>query len=703
MTYQSQKELYDAAQSWAKENGYAIIITHSTNNDTQKRFTYQCDRSGNYYKKKKHWKIIIKEPHHNHPPSEDSSAHAIHRRLNEDQKALVNQLTHAGVRPLQIKSALMQETETPCSSTLNTIYNHRNQMRIDHLQGRSPIEALVFEIRNLDFYHLIGEDEGKMKSLFFAYPNSLTLAKQFPTTFLLDCTYKTNKYKMPVLHIVGMNSCNRSFSVAFCFLSAKKAEDYIWALEQFSIVLDGQAPLVLATDKEQALINAIEQVFPDTCHLLCSWHIYKNVKLQCHKNFKSEEEWDLFAKCWHQLVASQTETDYHQNFAEISKKWDPLTADYLIPNWMPIKEKFVAYLIDKHPHFGNTITSRVEGLHAYIKRFINSPTSSFSAVVKHIHRAISVQLHKCLVKASQDSYKQLVGLPPSIKNLNGTITHFALHSFHIAKQSITNSALEGTTFRAEDFHKQWHVRSNLNGICSLASLPISDDRAPPTRELNEQFFLDDLFLKFQAFQPGEQSFYISQIHKLFEGKYALVAMKEPKVEGIRGRPNGASGKKHISTTSTKRDPSAHEYQEEKKKRGRPKKEGTAEPKVPKKRGRPRKIPVEEEEEEEEFESSNEDSLDGELPEDLLDAQDFGPLRTRSGRNSKRVKFEEDSKDDDDDNNKDNNDVSNQDGNNTSDKDNNEIGDKDNNEISDKYNIRIGDRPALWNYSLGNRA
>ncbi|KAI7943045.1 hypothetical protein MJO29_012889 [Puccinia striiformis f. sp. tritici] len=95
--------------------------------------------------------------------------------------------------------------------------------------------------------------------------------------------------------------------------------------------------------------------------------------------------------------------------------------------------------------------------------------------------------------------------------------------------------------------------------------------------------------------------------------------------------------------------------------------------------------------EEEFESSNEDSLDGELPEDLLDAQDFGPLRTRSGRNSKRVKFEEDSKDDDDDNNKDNNDVSNQDGNNTSDKDNNEIGDKDNNEISDKYNNEVVDK------------
>ncbi|KAI7947253.1 hypothetical protein MJO28_009161 [Puccinia striiformis f. sp. tritici] len=649
MTYQSQKELYDAAQSWAKEKGYALITTHSSVNDKEQRFTYQCDRSGichsgekpegrltktkktncpfkmtgNYYKKKKHWKIVIKEPDHNHPPSEDSSAHAIHRRLNQEQKKLVSQLTHAGVRPLQIKSALMQETETPSSATLNTIYNHRNQMRMEHLEGRTPMEALIFEIHNFKFHHVTSnDDEGRMNAIFFAHPNSLTLARRFSTIFLLDCTYRTNKYKMPLLHIVGVDSSNRSFSAGFCFLSSEKEEDYVWALEQFDEALGGPLPSVLATDKEQALINAIDVVFPDSHHILCVWHVIKNIQLHCHQTFKSEEDWDSFTKQWNKLIQSRTEADYQENFTQISKLWNPETSDYLITNWFPIKEKFVGYLIHKHSHFGNTVTSRVEGLHAYIKRFINSSTGSFSAVIQQIYRALSIQLHERYVEATQQSHKQLLGLPPSLENLNGKITHFAL--------KVQTAAREGTQFFLDDFHKQWHVNVPLG---DFQALPESETVTPPAKEVNEQKFLYDLFERFQAFQPAEQSFYLGQIEKLFEGKYSLVATREPGVKKTRGRPNGPSKKKkHESTTSSKRDPSAHEYQEKKKGRGRPKKEkGPIIPGAPKKRGRPCKKPDEEEMEAEETQSSEE-----ELPEDVFAV---GP---QSGKHlSKKVKFEHD--------------------------------------------------------------
>ena len=57
--------------------------------------------------KKSPYQIKIKNPKHNHPPSEDPSIHSAHRRLNEPQINMVHDLTHAGVAPLKIKSALM--------------------------------------------------------------------------------------------------------------------------------------------------------------------------------------------------------------------------------------------------------------------------------------------------------------------------------------------------------------------------------------------------------------------------------------------------------------------------------------------------------------------------------------------------------------------------------------------------------------------
>jgi hypothetical protein len=53
--------------------------------------------------------------------------------LNDQKLNLVKDLTHAGVPPLKIKSALMQQTPNPSVSTLNTIYNARNTMRRTYL------------------------------------------------------------------------------------------------------------------------------------------------------------------------------------------------------------------------------------------------------------------------------------------------------------------------------------------------------------------------------------------------------------------------------------------------------------------------------------------------------------------------------------------------------------------------------------------
>lgn len=323
-----------------------------------------------------------------------------------------------------------------------------------------------------------------MSSLFFAHPQSLTLAKRFPTTFIIDCTYKTNKFRMPLLHIIGINSSNKSFSIALCFMPSEKKANYVWALEQLVISLDQVSPSVLLTDNEQALINAITQVFPNSTHLLCSWHIFKNIQLHCRKHFKSEAEWSTFRMEWNKLIQSSSASQYMQNFSQFSLSWNPPTGDYLIKNVLPLKEKFVACFINKHLHFGNTVTSRIEGLHSYIKRFVNTSTSSLSAVVKQIYQALTIQIHERFIEAAQHSYKQLTGLPLCVQSLNGRISHYALktiHSFHMARppsstcsgsysshmgmpciHKVHEARHKGTKFLPEDFHLQWHIKKEID-------------------------------------------------------------------------------------------------------------------------------------------------------------------------------------------------------------------------------------------------
>ena len=65
-----------------------------------------------------------------------------------------------------------------------------------------------------------------MTAVLFAHPDSLVYLRAYPEVLLLDCTYKTNKYGMPLLDIIGIDATRRSFCIAFAFLSGETEEDY---------------------------------------------------------------------------------------------------------------------------------------------------------------------------------------------------------------------------------------------------------------------------------------------------------------------------------------------------------------------------------------------------------------------------------------------------------------------------------------------
>ncbi len=66
--------------------------------------------------------------------------------------------------------------------------------------------------------------------LFFAHKRLVALLKQFLETILVNCTYKTNRFWLPLFVIVGVTSLNITFYATFAFLAQEKELDYSWAL-----------------------------------------------------------------------------------------------------------------------------------------------------------------------------------------------------------------------------------------------------------------------------------------------------------------------------------------------------------------------------------------------------------------------------------------------------------------------------------------
>lgn len=91
-----------------------------------------------------------------------------------------------------------------------------------------------------------------------------------------DSTYRTNKYRKPLLIFVGVNNHFRSVVFGFAMLHDESFETYKWVLETFIECMNGVKPKSVITDGDLAMKRAIANVLPDTVHRLCNWHIERN-------------------------------------------------------------------------------------------------------------------------------------------------------------------------------------------------------------------------------------------------------------------------------------------------------------------------------------------------------------------------------------------------------------------------------------------
>lgn len=179
----------------------------------------------------------------------------------------------------------MRQSGSGPAVLVRDIYNARVQICTEALAGRTPIQALMLELDEAELEVASQVNSTRhLTHLFFAFHKVIELFGAYSESFLLDCTYKTNRFNVPLLNAIGITDVGASFYLSFTFLRTEQETDYVRALRQLKSKVP-VLPEVLITDRDLALINAIEQVFPDATHLLCQWHIQKNIVAKCKPFF----------------------------------------------------------------------------------------------------------------------------------------------------------------------------------------------------------------------------------------------------------------------------------------------------------------------------------------------------------------------------------------------------------------------------------
>ncbi|XP_073219499.1 protein FAR1-RELATED SEQUENCE 5-like [Cicer arietinum] len=131
----------------------------------------------------------------------------------------------------------------------------------------------------------------------------------------MDSTYKTCRYRMQLFEIIGVTSTEMTLCVGFAYLQFERVDNFMWALQMLKEHITGGEVEVIATDRDLALVNAHQYIFPKAANLLCLFHVCKNVKVKCKITVFPKKKQVQIIEAWETLVYSYDGAQYYINLA----------------------------------------------------------------------------------------------------------------------------------------------------------------------------------------------------------------------------------------------------------------------------------------------------------------------------------------------------------------------------------------------------
>lgn len=568
--------------------------------------TYKCECPFKITCKKKAgigWTFEVKCPQHNHPPAESLSAFPVARRLTREQKGQARSLLSTGTSNSDIAAALKAH-HANCYVTPKDISNLRAAERSAMLAGRDPLRCLLEDFPSRgNFIRMKTNEVGRLEGLLFTTDEAMERARRFHDVFIIDATYKTNKDSLPLLHIVGIDCFFRSFTAAVVFLENEVQSILTWALEAFSDqVLQGRTISVINTDRDFALMNAVSQVLPFCKRLLCIWHINKNIQAKCKAKiekstlrYEGSGVWEGFLRDWNSVVHSETAADFHEGWERLvllmrlhNLHW---VEAYISATWIPHHQSFVKSWADDFQHLGSATTSRAEGMHAALKKTIQTCTKDLlgccgkieSAMRKQFEdykHALSVEkntkptddtqgffrhvYYKVTMRALKDAIKRYeIARDPTIRQIEQPCGCKNPRVFSLPCEHILHAILKSSRLPClVDFGEQWHLSAPATMVVRelYQNLEVSIQR-----EEHQTIYTDpnDPFITLleEYRQSGRDATDFQKQIRIENMRLTLAAAIPPSVlppakKPKRGRPCKAKSKG--VPRSTRRDPSEFE-------------------------------------------------------------------------------------------------------------------------------------------------
>ena len=127
------------------------------------------------------------------------------------------------------------------------------------------------------------DSSNRLESLCWASASMLEDLRRYGDVLLVDCTCGKNIHDLPLAFVVTVDGEGRSKLGFAALLATESAREFNWLFNHAisAVAEDDWANTVetIISDGDLAIASEVGTVFPTAQHLLCLWHLQKNLKI----------------------------------------------------------------------------------------------------------------------------------------------------------------------------------------------------------------------------------------------------------------------------------------------------------------------------------------------------------------------------------------------------------------------------------------
>uniref|UniRef100_A0ACD6AMH5 Uncharacterized protein n=1 Tax=Avena sativa TaxID=4498 RepID=A0ACD6AMH5_AVESA len=316
------------------------------------------------------------------------------------------------------------------------------------------------QVEDPSFFYAVQPDgdDGRIMNIFWADGQAIMDYSIFGDAISFDTTFSTNKFKMLFAPIIGVNHHKQAIVFGEALIYNESADSFEWLFRTFLQAMSGKQPETIFTDQCAAIIKAIGNVFPNTRHRLCLWHLYQNAAKHLSQVISDHPEFlKEFKRCVYE----------DRSVAHFENRWHGLLAKYQVMDnsWMnnlyKLREKWATIYCRDSFSADMTSTQRSEGMNNVFKKTfrkrlcLSELLQAYDKCTARLHRKEKYEDYKSrhttpvlclpnlpLLKTAAESYtrtlysefeeefKKQFSLSCVLWDTKGTISTYKVTSFH---------------------------------------------------------------------------------------------------------------------------------------------------------------------------------------------------------------------------------------------------------------------------------